>query len=234
MKNEIERRCLPRSELRIDGNAKPKITGYASVFNQWADIGGVFRERVSPGAFKKTLLEGDIRALWNHDPNYVLGRNKAGTLRMHEDSKGLAVEIDPIDTAWASDLMKSVARKDVSGMSFGFQVVKQDISHERSERTLTEVQLFDVSVCTFPAYNETTAQVRSQFQRAAAGDEKWQELDRIMAKIKAGIDFTEDDYRAMQVYLPTLQMPANADANHWRKLWIQAETLIGGGSWQSH
>lgn len=161
---EFERRCLARSELKVDGDKKPVIRGYASVFNQWADIGGMFREKIAPGAFSKSIQESDVRCLWNHDPNFVLARNKSGTLKLHEDSRGLAVEIDPIDTMWAADLMKSVARKDVSGMSFGFEVVKQDVSHERAERTLREVKLFDVSVCTYPAYDSTTAEVRSLFK----------------------------------------------------------------------
>jgi uncharacterized protein len=222
-KHELERRCLPRSELRIDGDATPKITGYASVFNQWADIGGLFRERVMPGAFSKSIQESDVRALLNHDPNFVLGRNKSGTLKLREDSKGLAVEITPPDTTDAKDLMIRMRRGDVSQMSFGFIVVKQDVSYERDERSLTEVQLFDVSVCTYPAYNSTTAEVRSQFQRAAIEDTRWKEFDRISSKIKAGAELTDDEVRTMQGYLPQV----NADENRWKKLWLQAETLIG-------
>lgn len=177
--DELERRCLAKSELRIDGDKKPKIVGYASVFNQVVDIGGIFREKVAPGAFKKTILESDIRALWNHDPNYVLGRNKAGTLRLREDSKGLACEIDPIDTVWANDLIKSISRRDVGGMSFGFDVIKQEVNYEKGERTLTEVKLYDVSVVAFPAYDQTSVAVRSLFQRQPVQDDpetRWKRL----------------------------------------------------------
>jgi uncharacterized protein len=181
--DEIERRCISRSELRIDGEAKPKIIGYASVFNQWADIGGWFREQVKPGAFAKTIQEGDIRALWNHDQNYVLGRNKAKTLRLWEDQHGLGVEIDPVQATWAADLITSMKRGDVNQMSIGFEMVRQEVSYSPDERTLLEVKLYDVSVVTMPAFETTTATVRSLFHREIpaailAGGEprRWGEL----------------------------------------------------------
>jgi len=162
--DEMERRCLPTSELRVGiENDKPKIVGYAAVFNTWADIGGWFRESIRPGAFAKTIRENDIRALMNHDPNYVLGRNKAKTLSLREDDKGLAVEIDPVGATWANDLMASMKRGDVSQMSFGFNVNKQEVDYDKDERVLVDVTLFDVSVVTYPAYPTTTAQVRSAF-----------------------------------------------------------------------
>ena len=92
---KLERRCLKAAEFRVD-EEEPKITGYAALFNTWTDIGGWFRESIRPGAFAKTVKENDIRALWNHDANYVLGRNKAGSLKLREDSTGLAVEINPV------------------------------------------------------------------------------------------------------------------------------------------
>ena len=162
--DEIERRCLAKSELRIDGDTKAKIIGYAAMFDTWADIGGWFRESIRPGAFSKTIQEADIRALWNHDQNYVLGRNKAKTLRLWEDSKGLAVEIDPVQTTWAADLLASMKRGDVNQMSFGFEMIRQEVNYARDERTLLEVKLYDVSVVTMPAYATTTAQVRSLFK----------------------------------------------------------------------
>lgn len=169
---DIERRCLPTAELRIGGTETvPQITGYAAVFNTWADIGGWFRESIKPGAFAKTIKEADIRALMNHDENYVLGRNKSGTLRLKEDSKGLAVEIDPVPATWADDLILSMRRGDMNQMSFGFQVNKAENNFEKEERILVDVTLFDVSVVTFPAYPTTSAQVRSLFaDHRAAGD----------------------------------------------------------------
>jgi len=164
--DEVERRCLPMSEveLRVDGEDAPKITGYAAVFNTWADIGGWFRESIRPGAFAKTIKENDIRGLVNHDENFVLGRNKAKTLTLREDDKGLATTITPPGTTWANDLLVSMRRGDVNQMSFGFIVNKAEYDYDKDERVLTDVTLFDVSVVTFPAYPTTSAQVRSLFQ----------------------------------------------------------------------
>jgi hypothetical protein len=142
------------------------IRGYAAVFNEWADIiPGLFRERIAPGAFRKTIHEADVRALVNHDPNYVLGRNKAGTLALREDKHGLAVEIEPPDAQWARDLMVSMKRGDITQMSFGFRPVKWTEENggpnEPLDVTLQEARLFDVSVVTFPAYAQTEAWARS-------------------------------------------------------------------------
>ena len=87
---------LQHLEIRSGEGESPLIRGYAAVFNHWAEIvPGLFRERIAPGAFRHTLRDADVRALLNHDPNYVLGRNTAGTLTLEEDKHGLAVEIDP-------------------------------------------------------------------------------------------------------------------------------------------
>lgn len=147
--------CL---EVRSETTERPTIAGYAAVFNHWADIGG-FREQIAPGAFTKTLQEADVRALVNHDANYVLGRTKSGTLRLWEDEHGLAFEVDPPEAQWAQDLMASIRRGDVDQMSFGFRAIKD--RWEGDERTLLEVALYDVSVVTFPAYAETEAHLRS-------------------------------------------------------------------------
>jgi hypothetical protein len=167
--DEVERRCLPTAELRLGvENDKPVITGYAAVFNTWADIGGWFRESIRPGAFVKTIKENDIRALFNHDEDFVLGRNKAKTLSLREDDKGLAVEIHPPGTGWANDLLVSMRRQDVNQMSFGFTVNKAEMDYDKDERVLTDVTLFDVSVVTYPAYPTTSAQVRALFQNKGA------------------------------------------------------------------
>ncbi len=163
----VERRSWPIQGLEIrqvDGEPAT-ITGYAAVFDSPSQPlgGGAFVEKVRRGAFKKTIKEADVRALWNHDPNYVLGRNTAGTLSLAEDQRGLAVEIKPPDTQWSRDLMTTMQRGDVDQMSFGFQIVQEAWNQQVQppERTLTEVKLFDVSVVTFPAYPATEAAVRS-------------------------------------------------------------------------
>jgi HK97 family phage prohead protease len=165
--NKRETRTLPLTELRTaDENDKPVIEGHAAVFNSWSEtLGGwfPFKEKVRAGAFAKTIKESDIRSLWNHDPNYVLGRNKAGTLELTEDEKGLFVRIYPPDTQWARDLNVSIARGDISQMSFGFTVEKDEWSSDEGvdTRELTEVKLYDVSPVTFPAYTATDVGVRA-------------------------------------------------------------------------
>lgn len=165
---------MPVTELRaIEGeNGLRKITGYAAVFNKLSDDLGYFREKIQPGAFKNTIKADDIRALWNHDSNYILGRNRSGTLSLSEDDHGLKIEIDPPDAQWARDLMTSIERGDVDQMSFGFRTITDSWQLVDGEdiRTLIEVKLFDVSPVTFPAYPDTEVGLRSlEEHKKAAG-----------------------------------------------------------------
>jgi HK97 family phage prohead protease len=158
----MERRTLAIApELRADDNGKT-VKGYAAVFNEPADIGGSFREVVAPGAFKGSL-DNDVRALVDHDSGRVIGRTKSGTLRMKEDSHGLAVEIDLPDTTDGRDLAVSLERGDISGMSFGFRVTHDewDETSEPPTRTIRAVELFEVSAVAFPAYEGTDIALRS-------------------------------------------------------------------------
>jgi len=169
MSKQREQRCAGVTELRIeaqDGGGLPIIEGHAAVFDSLSqDLGFLFpfKERISKGAFKASVERDDIRALWNHDANYVLGRNRAGTLELKETAKGLLVRIQPPDTTWAKDLTESIKRGDVTQMSFGFVVEKEAWSVENGEdiRTLEQVKLYDVSPVTFPAYLDTDVGVRS-------------------------------------------------------------------------
>lgn len=160
-----ERRTL-QSEFRVEQreDGKKLIRGHAAVFNTETDLGW-FRERIAPGAFSESIGKDDVRALFNHDENFILGRNKAGTLTMREDEQGLYVEIDPPDTQVARDLVTSIERGDISQMSFGFQTIKDSWETEENAakdlRTLEKVKLWDVSPVTFPAYQETDVAVRS-------------------------------------------------------------------------
>tara|TARA_R110000868_G_scaffold233628_2_gene487368 strand:- start:10782 stop:11858 length:1077 start_codon:yes stop_codon:yes gene_type:complete len=162
--SNVERRTITNDfEVRAAGGFTT-ITGYASVFNSLSQNLGGFVEQVAPGAFKKTILEADVRALFNHDPNYVLGRNKAGTLRMVEDAKGLAYEVDLPDTQQARDLAESMRRGDITQSSFGFRVIRDSwgvTADDYPLRTLEEVALYDVSPVTYPAYTEASSALRS-------------------------------------------------------------------------
>lgn len=165
---KIERRLIEFSEIRTknkDEDKKKSIVGYAAVFNSPSEmLYGSFREAILPGAFSQSLMENDIRALFDHNSGYVLGRNKAGTLSLTEDERGLRVEIEPPDTQWAQDLLVSVERGDISQMSFGFNVRTEEWQHQAdgSElRVLKNIDLHEVSIVAFPAYQQTSVNVRN-------------------------------------------------------------------------
>jgi len=162
---KVERRTFDISLKREDGEAK-KMTGHAAIFNEETRIGSWFREKIAPGAFSESVQKDDIRALFNHDANFVLGRNRAGTLTLKEDDKGLAIEIDPPDTSFARDLAISMERGDISQMSFAFQVLGDEWEGGETDnldlRTITKVKLYDVSPVTFPAYDGTDIALHSR------------------------------------------------------------------------
>lgn len=176
MRPELERRVvtLPVA-VRAEGEEK-RLGGYASVFNTETVIAGLFREQIAPGAFTEAVTQDDVRALFNHDPNFVIGRTASGTLTLREDETGLAYDALPPDTQWARDLLVSVGRGDISQSSFGFAVESDDWTRpERSGdlplRTIRKAKLYDVSPVTYPAYESTTTAVRSAATVAAAPEE---------------------------------------------------------------
>lgn len=178
----MERRALTAApELRADGGAKV-ARGYAALFNSETDIGGYFREKIAPGAFKDAI-GGDIRALIDHDTGRVIGRSASGTLRLSEDEKGLFVEIDLPDTTDGRDLAVQLERGDISGMSFGFAVTHDewDETGDIPLRTIHAVELFEVSAVAFPAYGDTSIALRSRDEarkeREARDEEKKKAAD---------------------------------------------------------
>lgn len=160
-------------ELRDLKDHKPKIIGYAAKFNERSlPIMGLFEEQIAPGAFTRALKEKqDVRALIDHAEGRVLGRTAAGTLTLAEDETGLRVEIDPPDTSYARDILESIRRGDVTGMSFAFRTVKDswDKGGKTTLRTLLDVDISDVSVVTYPAYPSTEVSVRKYHALASRG-----------------------------------------------------------------
>lgn len=140
------------------------LSGYAAIFNSLSEEMWGFRERIAPGAFKKTIQEADIRAFWNHNTDVVLGRTRSNTLRLEEDETGLRTDIYPPDTALVREMaIEPIARGDVDQMSFGFQVIRDswDVVDDMPIRTLLEVRLFEVSPVAIPAYSETKISLRT-------------------------------------------------------------------------
>ncbi|HCQ48825.1 HK97 family phage prohead protease [Achromobacter sp. AGC39] len=169
---DLEMRTLGNQpcELRTSGEGeteRPQIAGYAAVFNtRSALLFGTFVEEIAPGAFDDVMGD-DVRALFNHDPNFVLGRTRSNTLRLEIDSRGLAYTIDPPETQTVRDLVLTpLKRGDVTGSSFGFRVAPDGDEWRREGeiivRTIHKLaELRDVSPVTYPAYGDSHAAQRS-------------------------------------------------------------------------
>ena len=206
-------------ELRLDGEDEATISGYAAVFNKKSQPLGFmgFREIVAPGAFTDTIQTADVRALFNHDPNMVLGRTRSNTLTLEEDSKGLRVAISPPDTTWANDLRESIRRRDITQMSFSFETVEDAWEGEDTKsptRTLRKVNLFDVSPVTFPAYPQTSVKARSMTDTEL----DWDAIIGAMTKRDRGLPVSQEEYRliedtieTLRSYLPVPELPEETD-----------------------
>lgn len=160
---QVERRATvaaSRVELRMGADGTmPTLVGYAAVFDSRTDLGW-FEEEIAPGAFAKSLSDGDdVRALYNHDSAQVIGRRNADTLRLSEDATGLRIEIDLPDTTSARDLIANINAGNIDGMSFGFRSREETWTERKGEpelRRLIDVELIEVSAVTFPAYPDTS------------------------------------------------------------------------------
>ncbi|RTY53646.1 HK97 family phage prohead protease [Pantoea sp. YU22] len=166
--SEIEKRCYG-GEVRAaaEEGGPTRITGYGSVFNSRSEPLFGFREIIKPGAFDD-VLNDDVRALFNHDPNFILGRTASGTLALSVDERGLRYEITPPETQTIRDLVLApMQRGDINQSSFGFRVAQDGERWYQDEEgiVIREIsrfsRLFDVSPVTYPAYAEADSAVRS-------------------------------------------------------------------------
>ena len=168
---EIERRYAEfRSDVRGD-----TLTGYASVWNTYADLGR-YVETFAPTAFDASLTNpsSDVRSFWNHDSSALLGRQAAGTLKVWTDSTGLGFEIRLPPTAAGNDVRALAERGDLGGMSIGFRPDSEEWGRvgERELRTHTSVkQLIEISPVSIPAYGSTTVHLRSLHEIPVASTE---------------------------------------------------------------
>jgi HK97 family phage prohead protease len=164
-----ERRVMFAPVEYREGKTGGKLVGHGSVFNSETVIAGRFREVVQPGAFTRAVADDDIRVLYNHDPNYVLGRVSAGTAVVAEDANGLRYEADVNpDDPQAMSVAAKVKRRDVTGSSFSFNIESDDdeewVSGKRGElplRIIKRAKVFDVGPVTFPAYEQAEVSARS-------------------------------------------------------------------------
>lgn len=168
----LERRIVPyeKAEVRVREDGTRQIVGHAAVFGHLSEDLGGWREEIMPGAFRDALAASDIRALFNHNPDFVLGRTKSGTLRVSEDERGLYTETDPPDTQMVRDLvLQPMARGDIDQMSFAFRLKGKDSFEwiDDGDEMVRRIkpggvaEVFDISPVTYAAYPDTTVAVRS-------------------------------------------------------------------------
>jgi hypothetical protein len=194
----MERRALTEPvQFRVDDGTK--VAGYAAVFNVETDIGGMFREKIAPGAFAKAI-KGDVRSLFDHNTALILGRTKSGTLRLSEDERGLRYEVDLPDTQAGRDLRESMGRGDIDGSSFAFRVLKQswDESRDTPLRTIEEVELYEVGPVTFPQYPEAEVGLRSLNDAKDEREQAQRNATAARARIAARKAESEQKFRGIK------------------------------------
>lgn len=178
---DMERRAF--AEVRAAGR---RLEGYAAVFGSVADLGGGVRETIAPGAFRAALGAGDILALLDHDAGKVLGRTRSGTLRLSEDSRGLAFSLDLPDTQAGRDVLALAERSDLGGCSFGFTIANGGEAWDGNTRTLRSVNLKEISVVSaWPAYPDTSIALRA---RSIRDDHERRRRALILAEVIRAVD----------------------------------------------
>lgn len=192
-------RSVPTEFNTREDGEKLSIEGYFAVFDSNYEIAPGMSESIKSGAFSDTI-SGDIRALINHDTTLVLGRTKANTLELREDSHGLwgHITINPNDGD-AMNLYERVKRGDVDQCSIGFNIRSEDteISPDGDVHwTITGVDLFEVSCCTFPAYEETNIAARSAERDEIQEREKQAWREKMKARLRDGIKSADDPQKA--------------------------------------
>jgi uncharacterized protein len=141
------------------------IEGYFALYESETELWEGSYEIITKGAFENTITKNDIRALWNHNTQFVLGRNKNGSLQLRADDKGLFGTITLPKTQYAEDLYQLVSRGDIDQASFGFNIIDEDLEELASggyRWRINEIDLHEISVVTFPAYENTTVQAREK------------------------------------------------------------------------
>ena len=211
---DAEKRTMGTIEVRESDGDEMTLEGYAAVFNSETDL-GAFREVIRPGAFDE-VLDNDVRALINHDPNLILGRTGNGTLELSTDERGLKYKVKLGDQQYARDFYESVKRGDISQSSFAFTIDKQSWNEERTVRSVDKVrQLLDVSPVTYPAYAAATVQARDQQL----------EIDEVIADAVADTDTENNEPQiSKQMNLNEMKATRAKHADRFEELVNVAET----------
>jgi HK97 family phage prohead protease len=211
-----ERAFIPGAmvELRTADGQPARIDGHAALYDKWSqDLGG-FRERIMPGAFAGAMEDGaDVRALFNHDPNFLLGRTTAKTLELSDEDVGLRYIAMPPDTQTVRDLvLVPLARRDLTQSSFQFIALEDEWrdTKEGMERDLISAELFDVSPVTFPAYPQTDVGLRSIV--AAELGIRPSDLTSLLVRALRGDASTETHMRDVTQLVTTHAKPLSPDA----------------------
>ena len=188
---EKRMRNITADFITRDDGGTPVIEGYFAVFNSVYEIAPGLSESIAPGAFSKSVT-GDVRALINHDTTLVLGRAKAGTLELREDSHGLwgKISINPNDVD-AMNLYERVKRGDVDQCSFGFDILDEETEFREDGEvhwTIKDVKLYEVSACTFPAYAATNISAREAQRDAMAARQLTAWKNHMLEVLKHGTE----------------------------------------------
>ena len=207
----IERRIMSVEDvdMRIEGDDKPKIVGYAAKFNKWSEDLGGFREKIHPKAFDEVLDKADVRALKNHDPNLILGRTTSGTLSLKTNKLGLRFEIEPPNTSTGKDTVEEIRRKDITGCSFAFTTARDDwnyLEDGKVERTIMKVaDLYDVGPVTYPAYPDTTVAARTleifkeqEKSKDEITDERKKDIERKLKRAEFSFNYNKMEIERMK------------------------------------
>lgn len=180
------RRLEGKIELRETDDGKTILSGKALVYNELSEDLWGMREKFAPGAFASSLSgddTDDVRALAHHDRQLVIGRQSAGTLTLDDRSDALYFEIEMPDTTYANDLVESIRRGDITGMSFGFRAIEdvwdRDIDSDTAIRTVTKARLREISPVAWPAYPQSVVEAEKR------------NLDRTMTEVRAKLGMKE-------------------------------------------
>lgn len=215
-KSRIESLVQPveiRTEVS-EGESRRIIRGSAVVYNQLSEELGGFREQFLPGSLSKTIRESNIKSVWNHNDQYVLGSLKTGTLRLVDTEESLDFEADLPDTSWADDLAVSINRGDIDQMSFRFRTIKDNWRREaRGEivRDIHEAQLVEISPVAFPAYPQTAVSLRGLLDI----DAEEERIEQALIRAKAGA-LEEEDTGLLEMLVAALRslVPEPAQPGH--------------------